>query len=329
VTRRRFLHGTVALTAIALGSQRVLAEERAQNVARLGFVHPSSPSTANGVTAFWERLRELGYVERQNLVVETRWAEGQTDRLPALMTEVIGRKVDIIVTFGTPAAVAAKDATRAIPIVDAAMADPVRSGLVTNLARPEGNLTGLSTVEDKGMAGKWLELLQEMVPRLSTVALIANPKTPITGDLVKDLNAVAPGRNLKLRLMEVREAGALSRVFQQMDGKVQGALVLPDSMLGVHRREIVTLAAKHRLPVIYSFRYYVDAGGLISYGPDLAAQWRRAADYVDKILRGARPDELPIEQPTHLELVVNLKVATALGLAIPESILLRADEVIR
>jgi len=245
------------------------------------------------------------------------------------MAEVVERKIDVLVTFGTPAAVAAKHATDTIPIVDAAMADPVRSGLVTNLARPEGNLTGLSTVEDKGMTGKWLELLQEMVPRLSTVAVIANPKTPITSHLVKDLDAIAPGRNLKLRLVEVREPGEIESAFQQVGRKVQGALVLPDAMLAMHRWEIAALAAKHRLPAIYPFRNAVDAGGLMSYGPNFGDLYRRSAEYVDKILKGAKPADLPIEQPTKFELVVNLKTARALGITIPESILLRADEVIR
>jgi len=180
------------------------------------------------------------------------------------------------------------------------------------------------------MAGKWLELLQEMVPRLLTIAVIANPDTPLTRDLAKDLEAVAPARGLKLQFIEVREAAALARAFEQAARKAQGVLLFPDSVIfAVNRWRIASFAAKYRLPAVYAVRDYADAGGLLSYGPDLAIQWRRAADYVDKILRGAKPGDLPVEQPTKFELVVNLKTAKALGLTIPQSILQRADEVIR
>jgi putative ABC transport system substrate-binding protein len=297
---------------------------------RLGFVHPQSPSTANrGVTAFWERLRELGWVEGQNLVIEARWADGRAERLPALMSEMIERKVDVLVTWGTTAAVAAKKATSTIPIVDAAMSDPVRSGLAASLARPGGNLTGLSGGFAEGFAGKWLELLRETVPRLSRVAVIENPDTPIARDLESELKAIATARGLKLLLIEVREAGALDRAFEQAARKSQAVLVLPDPMLGANRERVVALAAKHRLPAIYYLRDFVEAGGLMAYAPDLVAMFRRAAEYVDKILKGAKPGDLSIEQPTKFELLVNLKTAHALGISIPDSILLRADEVIR
>jgi putative ABC transport system substrate-binding protein len=306
------------------------AAEPSQRVVRVGFVHTASPSTATGgVTAFWERLRELGYVEGENLVVEARWAEGRYDRLPALMAEVVGRKVDVLVTFSTPAAIAAKNATTTIPIVDASMADPVRAGLVASLAHPGGNLTGLSNGWGEGMAGKWFELLQETVPRLSAVAVIANPDNPLNRDFAKDLQAIAPTRGLKLRLIEVREPGALDRAFVQAGRKAQAVLVLPDAIFSVHRGRVTALAAKHKLPTMYYVRDFVDAGGLMAYAPDQVAMFRRAADYVDKILRGANPGDLPIEQPTKYLLVVNLKTAKALGVTIPDSILLRADEVIR
>ena len=304
--------------------------EPAQKVVRVGFVHPQSPSTATrGVDAFWKRLHELGWVEGQNLVIEARWADGRYDRLPALMAEVVGRKVDVLVTYSTPGAIAAKNATSTIPIVDTSMADPIGSGLVASLAHPGGNLTGLSAGWDKAMAGKWLELLQETVPRLSTVALIANPDNPVIRDLAKELEAIAPTRGLKPLLIEVREPGALDRAFEQAGRKAQGVLVLSEPSISAHRGQVTALAAKRRLPTLYNVRDYVDAGGLMAYAPDLAVQWRRAADYVDRILKGARPGDLPIEQPTQFELVVNLKTAKALGLTIPQSILLRADEVIR
>jgi putative tryptophan/tyrosine transport system substrate-binding protein len=306
------------------------AAEPAQRIVRLGFVHPQSPSTANrGVTAFWERLRELGWVEGQNLVIEARWADGRLERLPALMSDVVERKVDVLVTWSTTAAVAAKKATSTIPIVDAAMSDPIRSGLAASLARPGGNLTGLSGGFAEGFAGKWLELLQETVPRISHVAVIESPDTAIARDLERELKAIAAARGLKLRLIEVREPGALDRAFAQAARKSEAVLVLPDPMLGANREHIVALAAKHRLPAIYYLRDFVDAGGLMAYAPDLVAMFRRAAEYVDKIMKGAEPGDLSIEQPTKFELVVNLKTAHALGITIPDSILLRADEVIR
>jgi putative ABC transport system substrate-binding protein len=320
----------VAVAAV-LAPPLVRAAEPAQSVARVGFVGPASRNAAHGGgrSQFWERLRELGYIDGQNLVIEARWAEGRYDQLPALMAEVLERKVDVLVTYGTEAAVAAKNATSTIPIVVAAMGDPIRSGVAASLARPGGNLTGLSMGFAEGMAGKWLELLQEMVPRLSTVAVIANPDNPIARDLAKELEAIAPRRGLKLRLIEVREAGALDRAFEQAGRKAQAVLVLPDPMVAAHRGQVTALAAKYRLPTMYYLRDYVDAGGLMAYGPDLAVLYRRAADYVDKILKGAKPGDLPIEQPTKFELIVNLKTAKALGITIPESILLRADEVIR
>lgn len=316
-------------SAIVLGSPLLRAAEPAQRVVRVGFVDPASRSTGGrAVTQFWERLRELGYVEGQNLVIEARWAEGRYDRLPELMAEVIGRKVDVLVTYSIPAAAAAKNATSTIPIVVAGMGDPIGSRLVASLARPGGNLTGLSLGWAEGIAGKWLELLQETVPQLTTVAVIANPDNPLSRVQAKQLQVIAPTRGLKLWLTEVREPGALDRAFGQAGQQAQGVLVLPDPVIAALRGQLTALAARHRLPTIYSLRDFVDAGGLMSYGPDLGVQYRRAAEYVDKILKGALPADLPIEQPTQWTLVVNLKVARALGLTIPQSILLRADEVI-
>ncbi len=306
------------------------AADPAQKVVRIGFVDAQSPSTApRGLTAFWERLRELGYVEGQNLIVESRRAEGRPERLPVLMNEVIQRNVDVLVTWSTSAAVAAKNATSTVPIVVAVMGDPVRSGLAASLARPGGNLTGLSVGFGEGLVGKWLELLQDMVPRLSTVAVIANPDNSIARDLTKELRSIAPARGLKLQIIELRDAAALDRAFEQAGRKAQAAMVLPDSTAFAYRAQVTALAAKHRLPTIYPNRDYIEAGGLITYGPDFSVMFRRAADYVDKIFKGAKPGDLPIEQPTQFVLVVNLNTAKALGMTIPESILLRADEVIR
>jgi len=237
------------------------AAESAQQIARVGFVGPASPHTLRSVSAFWERLRELGYVEGQNLVIESRWAEGQYERLPALMAEVVGQKVDVLVTYSTPAALAAKKATSTTPIVAAALGDPVGVGLVSSLAHPAGNLTGLSTGWTEGITAKWLELLREAAPRLTTVAVIENPDNPVVRDQVKELQAVARTQNLRLRLIEVRETGALDHAFEQAGQKAQGSLVLPDPIITSLRGQLVALAAKHRLPTIYYLRDFVDAGG--------------------------------------------------------------------
>jgi putative ABC transport system substrate-binding protein len=299
-------------------------------VVRLGFVGPASPASGTrGIEQFRKRLHELGYIEGENLHIEERWAEGRYERLPAMIAEVLGRDIDVLVTYSTPAAIAAKSATSTVPIVGVVIGDPMRSGLTASLARPGGNLTGFSVGFTEGVAGKWLELLQETVPRLSTVAVIANPGTAIANDLANELKAIAPTRGLNLQLIEVREPGALDRAFEQAGRKAQAGLLLPDPMMAAHRARITALAAKHRLPTMYYLLDYVYVGGLMAYAPDLAVQWRRAADYVDKILKGARPGDLPIEQPSRFELVVNLKTAQALRLTVPESILLRAAEVVR
>jgi putative ABC transport system substrate-binding protein len=242
---------------------------------------------------------------------------------------VIGRKVEVIVTYTTPGAVAAKNATATIPIVVASMGDPVGSGLVTSLPRPGGNLTGLSSEIAEDLGGKWLELLQEVVPRLSTVAVISNPDSLFCRSMVEHLRALAAARGLKLRVIDVREPSALGDAFKKARPRAQAVLVLPDPLTMHHRWQIASLAAKYRLPDMHGLIDHMDAGALMAYGPDLTVLWARAAVYVDKILRGAKPGDLPIEQPTKFEFVVSLKTAKALNLTIPPSILQRADEVIR
>jgi putative ABC transport system substrate-binding protein len=297
---------------------------------QVGFISPNSPATDPHVlTPFRERLRALGWTEGQNLAIDTRWADGQIDRLPALTAEVLARKPDVIVTYSTPAAVAAKDATSTVPIVVAAMGDPVGTGLVTGLARPGGNLTGLSLGWGEGIGGKFLELLQETVPRLTTVAFLTNPDNPVERQMTAELQAAAPVRRLKLQVIDVRTPEALEGAFQQARRKAQAVVIVPTPLFMAQRQTITALAAKHRLPAMYGLSDFTDAGGLMAYGPDRAALFRRAADYVDKILRGAKPGDLPIEQPMQYVFVVNLKTAKALGLTIPESILVRADEVIQ
>jgi putative ABC transport system substrate-binding protein len=333
MSRREFLRAcgfaAAAAAAIVRGSELSSAAESTQN-ARVGFVYSGSPSsTTRGVSAFWQRLSELGWVEGQNLVIEARWAEGRIDRLPALMHEVVARKVDLIVTYTTPGAAAAKSATKTIPIVCTSMGDPVGSGLVISLAHPGANLTGLSSEIAEDLTGKWLELLREVVPKLSTVAVLSNPDSLFAQNLVSQIKAAAPKSGLRVRILDVRDATALDRAFSKARRDAQAILVVPDPLTIHRRRQIATLASKHRLPDLYGLLDLMDAGGLIAYGSDQTLQWKRAAVYVDKILRGADPADLPIEQPTQIGLAVNLKTARALGLIVPEPILLRADEVVR
>jgi putative tryptophan/tyrosine transport system substrate-binding protein len=320
----------LALVAAAvLGSAPSLAAEPSQRIMRVGFISPHSPSTdLRGVDAFSLRLRELGWVEGQNLVVERYWAENRIDRLPELMAEVVGHKVDVIITYSTPAAIAAKRATSTIPIVVAIMGDPVGTGEAQSLARPGGNLTGLS-LGYADIAGKWLELLQETVPGLSTAALISNPDNPVSVSLAKELAAIAPTLRLEVRVLDVSGPDALEGALKRARREAQAVIMLPDPVSVGHRQKVAALAARYRLPAIYYLRDFVDAGGLMAYAPDSAMMFWRAAEFVGKILKGAKPAQLPVEQPTQYVLVINLKAAKAIGLTFPESILLRADDVIR
>ena len=326
--RRLLAFVLVALIVVATGSLPLRAEEPSQRVVRLGFVGPLSPSTIN-FAPFWQRLRELGWIEGRNLIVERRTADGHLERLPALVAEVIDRKVDILVTYGLPGVIAARNATSTIPIVAWAMTDPVRNGLAASLARPGGNVTGLATGFAQGFAGKYLELLREAVPQLSSVAVIVNPDNAMAQLLTRDLERSAPDINIKLKIIELRSAEALERAFDAARRRAQAVVVIGEPITLEHMKQTAALAARYRLPAIYLQKEYVEAGGLLSYGSDLSMMWPRAGDYVDKILKGAKPAELPIEQPTRYVLSVNLNTAKALGITIPESILLRADEVIR
>ena len=314
---------------IVPGTSLSQGQEPPHRIARVGFVDPESPANhLHGVEGFWQRLRELGWVEGQNLQIEARTADGRIDRLPALMNELVTRKIDVLVTYSTPGAVAAKNATSTIPIVIATMGDPVGTGLAVSLAHPGGNLTGLSHgYADIG--GKWLELLRETVPRLSTVAVITNPDHPMNRLQAKALEALASTQGIEVQILEVRAPDDLEGAFKQAARRAQAVLVLPDPSLLARKRRLVRLATAHRLPDMHTVRDFVDAGGLMAYGPNATAMFRRTAEYVDKILRGATPASLPIEQPTQYELIINLKAAKALGLIIPNSILLRADEVIK
>ena len=286
-------------------------------------------SHAEYAEAFRSGLRDLGYVEGTNLAIEYRWAEGKFERLPGLAAGLIRLPVDVIVAVGDPVIAAVKQATSTIPIVMVAVGDPVGRGFVASLARPGGNLTGISNLA-VALTGKWLEILKETVPRLSQVSVLRNSANPTHPLFLTEADRIAPSLGLKLQSVEVHGSDDLDGAFAAMVRLRPGALVvLPDPILSLLLGgRIADLATQNRLPTMFAFRAQAEAGGLLSYGPSLLVNFRRAATYVDKILKGAKPSDLPIEQPAKFELVVNLKTAKTLGLTIPQSLLQRADQVI-
>ena len=314
----------------ALGFAGAEAQQAAK-VYRIGLLSARSPSSdSTGAEAFRQGLSELGYVEGKNIILDYRYAEGKFERLPDLAAELVHLKVDVILTLGVPPTRAAKQVTTTIPIVMAGGSDPVRTGLIASFARPGGNVTGLSDL-NVDLITKRLELLKEVVPKTSHIAVLLNPANPTNPLQLKDTQSVAPALGLTLLILEIKKAEEFEPAFTTMRKKRVGALlVFSDPMFGFHQKQIADLAVKSRLPGMHGNRYYVEAGGLMSYGtanPD--DQYRRAAIYVDKILKGANPGELPVERPTKLELVINLKTAKQIGLTIPQSVLYRADKVIK
>jgi putative ABC transport system substrate-binding protein len=299
---------------------------------RIGFLSPGFPRPDHDppVDAFRQGLRDLGYVEGQNVVMAYRGAEGKDERLPALAAELVGLPVEVIVAVGPTATRAAQHATRTLPIVMTGTADPVGAGLVASLARPGGNTTGVSLMLAE-LPGKRLEILKETVPQSTRVAVLANPAFEVYTLYLHNLTVAAQALGLHLQVVEVRSAEELAPAFAAMTRERADALmVLADPLLmDTLLAQVADLAATHRLPAMYNWKMYVEAGGLMSYGPSLQERHRRAATYVDKILKGANPADLPVEQPTKFELVINLKTAKALGLTIPPAILFQADEVIQ
>jgi putative ABC transport system substrate-binding protein len=299
----------------------------------VGFLGIGPPDVNEpNVSAFRQGLAGLGYVEGRNILIEYRWAEGKPERFPVLAAELVALKVDVILTAGgTLAALAAKQATTTLPIVFGVVGDPIAEGLVTSLARPGGNVTGLSNVTND-LIGKWLELLKQVVPGVSLVALLWKPDSmPDRAREVrlKEAYVSAQALGVQLQVVEARGPADLDGAFLEISAKGASALVvLTTPVFGIERQRIADLAAKNRLPAVYASKNYVDVGGLMSYGPNFADLHRRAASYVDKILRGAKPSDLPVEQPTKFEFVINLKTAKALGLTVPNALLINADEVI-
>jgi putative ABC transport system substrate-binding protein len=331
----RFSIGEAAILigVVALGLLGMPLAADAQPTGRtvtIGYLGNSSPALeSNLVEAFREGLRQLGYVEGRNLIIKFAWAEGQQERHPALARELVRLTPDVILTAGTPATLAAKQATQSIPIVTAIAGDAVATGLVASLAKPGGNVTGLSTLAPE-LDGKRLELLKEAVPKLSRVAVLRNPANPFTTIAWKAMQPAAEALGLKLQPVDASSPDDLDRALARITAaRPDGLVLIVDRFLASYRVSIVQFVVKNRLPGMFPYPEFAQEGGLMTYGPDYADLFRRTATYVDKILKGAKPGDLPIEQPTKFELVINLKTAKALGLTIPQSILVRADEVIQ
>jgi putative ABC transport system substrate-binding protein len=325
--RRRLV---LALMAGALTAPFASFAQQPTKSARIGFLAPTSPQVlSTRLQAFRDGLRELGYVEGKNLQLEVRWGEGKLERLPTLADELVQAKVDVIVAATSPSVVAARQATQTVPIVMPVSSDPVGDGLVASLARPGGNITGLSLMAPE-LGQKRLQLLQETFPKVSrAVAVLWNPAYVGMRARFEQAQVAAPAAGLTVRSVEVRDTHELDVAFEAIIREhPDGLLLLADPFTFSQRARIVEFGAEQRLPVIYESSDFVDVGGLISYGPNINDMYRRSATYVDKILRGAKPADLPIEQPTKFELVINMRAAKALGITFSESILLRADRVI-
>ena len=324
--RRAFLAGAVALLAVPLAVEA----QQAGKVYQVGFLSNGwSSASSQNVAAFRQGLRDLAWVEGQNLVIEYRWAEGKSDRLPDLMAELVRLRVDVLVAGGAAATHAAKEATTTTPIVSVGVQDPVALGSAQSLARPGGNITGLALTGGLAIVGKQLELLKETVPGVSRVAVLWNPANPMLRQQLREIEIAARSLSVQLHPVEARSPDEFDRAFSLIiRGRAEALLVTADPMFAAQGTRLATLAATNRLPAMYGLRRHVEAGGLIAYGANELDLFRRAATYVDRILKGAKPADLPMEQPTRFELVINLKTAKALGLTIPPPLLARADQVI-
>ena len=301
--------------------------EQAQKIHRVGFV--TTGSTGSGLDLLRQGLKESGYVEGRNVVIDARFAAGRQDRLAALVDEVLAQKPDVIVVVSTRTALAAKSATSTIPVVFASVFDPVAAGLVASLARPGGNVTGSAMGVGGDFAGKWVELLKEAVPTLSHAAVLWNSANESSAQSAEAIRAAAQSLNVKLELFDAATATRLDWALKRIaSGRFDGMIIAPDPYFNANRSRLVRFAASQRLPAVYFFRSFADAGGLMAYGANNAASIHASAKYVDRILKGAKPGELPVDQPTRFDLVINLKAAKALGLTIPQSLIVRADELI-
>ena len=318
------------LPLVILAAPRTVAAQATRPVPRVGIVVASSPAAArHQIDAFRAGLRELGYVDRQSIMIEERWAHGKLERFTELISDLQRANVDVIVVGSAAGARAAKDVATATPVVFVAVTDPIGSGVVQSLAHPGGNLTGTSLVIGEELAGKWVELAKNTLPRIASVAALGHPDHPVTRLYVRGMEAAARTLGLRLQVFDAHDAAGLDHALAMIARASPGALIVTASPLfGVHRKRIADFALPRGIPTVGYDRQLVVDGMLVSYGPSITDAYRRGAVYVDRILKGAKPADLPVEQPTKFELVINLKTAKALGLTIPPSLLLRADQVI-
>jgi putative ABC transport system substrate-binding protein len=323
--RRRFL---ITSLGGALAGPLAAEAQQARKVWRVGYLEYAYPTHARDLEAFRQRLREFGYVEGKNLVIESRVADSSFERLRALAAQLVALKLDVIATSGNATISALMEATKTIPIVMISSGDPVGAGLVSSLAHPGGNVTGLANLGE-GLSAKWLELLTQTGPGIARVGVLMVPNTPAHATYLKDIQSAGQQTGIAILGVDVRGRDDIAGAFTALTkAHAQGLIVLPNPVTLTHQAQIVELAAKHRLPAMYPWPEFTEAGGLMAYSTNRTEMYRRAAAFVDRILRGAKPADLPIEQPTKFELVINLKTAKALGLTIPPSLLLRADRMI-
>jgi putative tryptophan/tyrosine transport system substrate-binding protein len=323
IRRREFI---TLLGGAATGWPLVARSQQPRKLPTIGFLGATAASAAIGVGAFLQRLHELGWIEGRTVAIEYHWADARTERFAEIANEFVGLNVDVIVTYGAPAAIAAKQATSVIPIVFTGVGDPVGNAIVASLSRPGGNVTGLS-VQGTDLAGKRLELLRELLPDLRRLVIMANMDAAGAVLEMGEVQAMARAIGLEVVTLEIRRAEEIEPAFEALK-RGDALYICTDVLLSSHRNRIAALAAGARLPTIYGVRQYVEAGGLISYGPNLPDLWRRAGDYVDKVLRGTKPGVIPVEQPTKFDLIINLTTAKALGIEVPPTLIARADEVI-
>ena len=319
----------VTLTAMLFALCGSVEAQQPKKIPRIGWLAVNTATLSERYEAFRRGLRELGYIEGQNIVIERRDAEGKLERLPDAAAELVRLKVDVIVTTGTTGALAAKQATSTVPIVITTGDHPVANGLIASLARPGGNITGLTNIASD-LAGKRLELLKETVPKLTRVGVLWNPADPGGTSSLKETEAVAPALGMQVQSLGVRSAKDFETAFKAATGgRTHALIILQTALINAQRTRIVELATKNRLPTMFGEGAHVESGGLMSYAPNSADLFHRAATYVDKILKGAKPADLPVEQPTKFDFVINLKAAKQIGLTIPPNVLVRADRVIR
>jgi putative ABC transport system substrate-binding protein len=321
----------IALCALLLTLSFPAIAQQPKKIFRIGYIAASSASTVGHYfEALRQGLHDLGYIEGENIIFETRWAEGSAERFPDLIAELMRLKVDVLVVGGAAGALAAKNARITTPVVFAAVTDPLGYGLIDSLARPGGNLTGVALALGEGFSGKWVELLKETVPRISGMAILRNPTHPLADVFLRETQAAARVFGVKLDFFEAKDPNELGAALSRMEKERARALtVTPSPLFSSQQRRIVDFAMRHRLPSMFFAKDFVDNGGFMSYGPSFPDSYRRAATYVDKILKGAKPGELPVEQPQKFEFIVNLKTAKQIGVTIPQSVLYRADKVIR